>query len=44
LRIGNCRDTLTNSGQPTLEESLNQMPQITPDFGRSYQLMLLLQY
>ena len=29
------RDTLLNSGQPTLEESLNQMPQITPDFGRS---------
>jgi iron complex outermembrane receptor protein len=29
------RETLTNSGQPTLEESLNQMPQISPDFGRS---------
>ncbi len=29
------RDTLVNSGQPTLEASLNQMPQITPDFGRS---------
>ena len=26
------RETLVNSGQPTLEESLNQMPQITPDF------------
>jgi outer membrane receptor protein involved in Fe transport len=29
------RDTLVNSGQPTLEESLNQMPQISPDFGRT---------
>lgn len=29
------RDMLVNSGQPTLEESLNRMPQISPDFGRT---------
>jgi len=29
------RDVLAASGQATLEESLNQMPQIQPDFGRT---------
>ena len=29
------RATIENSGQPTLEEMLNQMPQVTPDFGRT---------
>ncbi len=28
-------DTIAFSGQPTLEETLNQMPQVIPDFGRS---------
>jgi outer membrane cobalamin receptor len=27
--------TIEFSGQPTLEEALNQMPQVQPDFGRS---------
>lgn len=29
------RETLEFSGQPTLEESLNRMPQLSPDFGRT---------
>ena len=29
------RDTLLNSGQGTLEASLNQMPQVIPDFDRT---------
>ncbi|MGB5690173.1 MAG: TonB-dependent receptor plug domain-containing protein, partial [Woeseiaceae bacterium] len=29
------RDDLVFSGQPTLEESLNQMPQVSPSFGRA---------
>jgi outer membrane receptor protein involved in Fe transport len=29
------RSTIENSGQPTLEEALNQMPQVIPDFGRT---------
>ena len=28
-------EVLAFSGQATLEESLNQMPQVTPDFGRT---------
>lgn len=28
-------DTIGFSGQPTLEETLNQTPQVTPDFGRT---------
>lgn len=28
-------DTIAFSGQPTLEETLNQMPQVIPDFNRS---------
>ncbi|MDJ0747824.1 MAG: TonB-dependent receptor [Woeseiaceae bacterium] len=28
-------EVLAFSGQPTLEETLNQLPQITPDFGRT---------
>ncbi len=28
-------DTIGASGQPTLEETLNQMPQVQPDFGRT---------
>jgi len=28
-------ETLTYSGQATLEESLNKMPQVAPDFGRT---------
>jgi outer membrane cobalamin receptor len=29
------RSTIENTGQPTLEETLNQMPQVIPDFGRT---------
>jgi outer membrane receptor protein involved in Fe transport len=29
------RSSIENSGQPTLEETLNQMPQVIPDFGRT---------
>jgi outer membrane receptor protein involved in Fe transport len=29
------RTTIENAGQPTLEETLNQMPQVIPDFGRT---------
>jgi len=29
------RETIAFSGQPTLEETLNRMPQIIPDFGRT---------
>ncbi len=29
------REMLAFSGQPTLEESLNRMPQLSPDFGRT---------
>ncbi len=29
------RDTIAFSGQPTLEETLNKMPQVVPDFGRT---------
>ncbi len=29
------RDDLTLAPQPTLEETLNRMPQLTPDFGRT---------
>lgn len=29
------RTTIENTGQPTLEETLNQMPQVIPDFGRT---------
>jgi iron complex outermembrane receptor protein len=29
------RNTLAFSGQPTLEETLNQMPQVMPDLGRT---------
>ena len=29
------RSSIENSGQPTLEGALNQMPQIIPDFGRT---------
>lgn len=29
------RDALEGAGQPTLEETLNRMPQITPDFERT---------
>ena len=29
------RDVLSLAPQPTLEESLNRMPQLTPDFGRT---------
>ncbi|MCZ6501799.1 MAG: TonB-dependent receptor plug domain-containing protein, partial [Gammaproteobacteria bacterium] len=29
------RDMIAFSGQPTLEEMLNQMPQVHPDFGRT---------
>lgn len=29
------RDSLDFSGEPTLEESLNRMPQLMPDFGRT---------
>ena len=29
------REFLEYSGQPTLEEALNQMPQISPDYGRT---------
>lgn len=29
------RDTIAFSGQATLEEMLNQMPQVVPDFGRT---------
>ena len=29
------REQLMNSSQPTLEETLNKMPQIQPDFGRA---------
>lgn len=29
------RSTIEFSGQPTVEETLNQMPQVAPDFGRT---------
>ncbi|MEM7000917.1 MAG: TonB-dependent receptor [Pseudomonadota bacterium] len=29
------RDALANAAQPTLEETLNQLPLVTPDFGRT---------
>lgn len=29
------RDAIKFSGQPTLEETLNQMPQVIPDYGRT---------
>ena len=32
---GISRDVLELSGQPTLEQGLNQMPQVQPDFGRT---------
>ena len=29
------RDTILSSGQPTLEEALNNLPQVQPSFGRA---------